>query len=1685
MLFWNGGSFVELDRALDDGSSWDNASTSIWIQTQAPIAASGTDTNYYIYYGNSGATGPPNNKSNIFLFWDDFDGETIGSVPSAWTEKDPSFDWSVQVDPTDGTNQILRARNVNDNYVYTTNNLWAYDTEVQVRILGQSVDPSVALAHRYDGAEPVSYRARQRQAPAEFHIWKRSGNCSLGSSAFSIPADTWVIQRARATDSGSDVVLDYRAWEQATPSTFAQVNTTDIGSAPGCANPVNQAYERIGIYASESAEDLHFDDVRVRLYVSPEPTTPLGAEEPLPSVDITVGVYHTKTDGTIPQLITSTTTTIDPNTLDGLVLNLGSGAAQTYTTADLQLLRIQIMVDTINNGGSFDLAYDSAADPTNLDTPSITVLDTAIILAFVAVFIPMVTLMVTQRRKLAARVVSLALALIIALALLSSQVQVVTAAPDAFYLHTNLLNDGEDMSTSTGTGPTSSTTFNTPSQTERWYTTLTYPVGGGDDSTLDAGNYTFNMYFQQLPGGGWWDTNYSFRQQITVNTGTEAVNAGYSASLTFDHAALVAAGEAHFTGDDVRVVHYDGITYTELDRVLDTYSTWDVSDTKIWFQLVNSIGASSVDNEYLLYYGFPLSPPPPADMENVFLVGDDFNDGTLTVDLAFDTSGTASVYEDGGFGEAVIDGGSAAADAAILVDENTIPSSRNIAIRNIIKLESGSGEPVLFGIAEDAFEPGVTDQATEDARRRISITHETTLGQVYISYIDTSSNPQYWSGAIWTPALTSFDQWTLNEYHAIEFYSDGTNWWFELKDIWGTILEQSDPIAWSAVKDNADDIWYYWGEPYTDVEFVDFISSDWLDVRDYVNPEPTTGLGTQETPPSVNITVNVHHTKADGSDPTLIIGSSTTIDPNTADPFIFNLGSGAQQNFSSSDPRRLRVEVIVNSVNASGDFILDYDSPAELTRLETPSLTVLDPALLLALAAIFTPIITALATERRRVATRLISVIFALMLALALLASQVGIVTAAPDSIYLYDTSKVGPTPAGETMDATAGSSAASLTFDTVSQNAYRYTDLSYPTGGDDASIVAGDYLFEMYFDSLPSAVGWWDISYGYKQQITVTAGSTAVPSGYSTLLTFNHSALVAAGKALNTGDDLRVLFWNGGSFVELDRALDDGSSWDNASTSIWIQTQTAIAASGTDMNYFIYYGNSGATGPPANKSNIFLFWDDFESETIGSVPSAWTEVTPTDDWSVQVDPTDGTNQILRARLVSNNYVYTTNNLGAYDTELQARLLGQSVDPSVAHRYSPTAPDPESYRARQRTVPPGEFHIWKRAGNCTLGSSAFTFPANTWVIQRARATDNGANVDLDFRTWEEATPSTFAQVNGTDSGGAGTAGCSQPVNLAYERIGIYSSEGAQDTFFDDVRVRLYVSPEPTAPFSAEELLPSVDITVSVHHTKTDGTIPQLITSASATIDPNTVDGLVLNLGSGAAQTYTQADPQLLRIQITVDAANNGGSFDLAYDSIADPTNLETPSITVLDPVLLFALFAILIPILTAFITQKRRMATRLAGILIGILMAMALLSTQVGVVTAAPDVHFLHDTQMGNPNWYNPDWPYRRLITIDNSQVSGTSDFSYFPVLIDKTELDWRDIANSGKVVQADGGDILFTDSTGTAKLDHEIESYDNVNGVLVAWVEVPTLGATADTGLYIYYGNSIDGSNQWNINGT
>lgn len=109
---------------------------------------------------------------------------------------------------------------------------------------------------------------------------------------------------------------------------------------------------------------------------------------------------------------------------------------------------------------------------------------------------------------------------------------------------------------------------------------------------------------------------------------------------------------------------------------------------------------------------------------------------------------------------------------------------------------------------------------------------------------------------------------------------------------------------------------------------------------------------------------------------------------------------------------------------------------------------------------------------------------------------------------------------------------------------------------------------------------------------------------------------------------------------------------------------------------------------------------------------------------------------------------------------------------------------------------------------------------------------------------------------------------------------------------------------------------------------------------------------------------------------------------------------------------------------------------------------------------------------LGSPSdWYDGSWLYRKQITINADQVAGSDPLSNYPLLLNFSS-DSELAANA----QDDGDDLVFTSADGTTVLSYEIESFDGSTGELQAWVSIPSLSATVDTTLYLYYGNSDSG---------
>ncbi len=98
---------------------------------------------------------------------------------------------------------------------------------------------------------------------------------------------------------------------------------------------------------------------------------------------------------------------------------------------------------------------------------------------------------------------------------------------------------------------------------------------------------------------------------------------------------------------------------------------------------------------------------------------------------------------------------------------------------------------------------------------------------------------------------------------------------------------------------------------------------------------------------------------------------------------------------------------------------------------------------------------------------------------------------------------------------------------------------------------------------------------------------------------------------------------------------------------------------------------------------------------------------------------------------------------------------------------------------------------------------------------------------------------------------------------------------------------------------------------------------------------------------------------------------------------------------------------------------------------------------------------------------------YHRTITI-NHTLCGSASSTNFPVLVSATDATLKSVANGGHVNNTSGKDILFySDSGFSSLLNWEIDFYDPVNGILDAWVNIPTVSSSVDTNFYLVYGSA------------
>jgi len=114
---------------------------------------------------------------------------------------------------------------------------------------------------------------------------------------------------------------------------------------------------------------------------------------------------------------------------------------------------------------------------------------------------------------------------------------------------------------------------------------------------------------------------------------------------------------------------------------------------------------------------------------------------------------------------------------------------------------------------------------------------------------------------------------------------------------------------------------------------------------------------------------------------------------------------------------------------------------------------------------------------------------------------------------------------------------------------------------------------------------GWWV----YRRPITITAGSNGMPANYQIKIIVDTASLISAGKMKPDCSDIRFTKADGTTL--LNYYIDSGIN--TSSTVIWVKDPDALAANGSHVIY-MYYGSPNAASL-SDGGSVFEFFEGFE----------------------------------------------------------------------------------------------------------------------------------------------------------------------------------------------------------------------------------------------------------------------------------------------------------------------------------------------------------------------------------------------------------------------------------------------------------------------------------------------------------
>jgi len=338
------------------------------------------------------------------------------------------------------------------------------------------------------------------------------------------------------------------------------------------------------------------------------------------------------------------------------------------------------------------------------------------------------------------------------------------------------------------------------------------------------------------------------------------------------------------------------------------------------------------------------------------------------------------------------------------------------------------------------------------------------------------------------------------------------------------------------------------------------------------------------------------------------------------------------------------------------------------------------------------------------------------------------------------------------------------------------------------------DGSYESFSEGVASAGGlnWWNTDYAYRRTVTITNNdASALIANYSVSVTLDTASLISSGKLMPSGNDLRVVYQQGSGWIELDREVDGiGTS----STQVWFETQAPIPVNGSDSNYYLYYGNPTAGTPPANESNVYLWFDDFNRPNEASITTeaAYQVTTGGGTWSIE----NGMLENVGASGDPNKLIITALGNVAYPVDMLVKIDVVSFAGGDASRMGLSCCMDTSAGGYC-----GLFHNDQNSLDLlndlrSWGShTAYSWSLNTWYYMRFRVTDPSTGLG-ELKVWPVGTaePDTWT-LNGTFGGGS---------PRGYGEVGFAGSKTSDVTYFSDITIRYIANSEPSTSLGSEE-----------------------------------------------------------------------------------------------------------------------------------------------------------------------------------------------------------------------------------------------------------------------------------------